>query len=377
MTVKLPFTTCEPGIEEITSTDLAAVRYQAEFSLNSRAPQPYNIYEIDQSAIRPRSGKTSHWSVAWSDLMMTMFILFLSLFVYQAAHKDFLISDKKEIIGGETVAAMEVAKKKEATLPFPVIKPPSPFITAGKIPQVESIPIKNIDLESTFTKADAQKAMDEVAANLSTNSLEEENPVAEEEQLGETLNGLAEISDEPEEEIFPGTDPAIETLYDQSEKTIGMNNLDRFAEINLIPNKAMRIVLTGDLLFQTGHATLSNEAKASLRKIAENISTTRHQIHVEGHTDDVPVLAGRFNNNWELSTARANAVAAFLIQEIGMNPRKFIISGYASYNPVVPNSNEENRAKNRRVEIVVTHSPKQQALSSISPPNFRETRYDS
>ena len=343
-------------------------RYQAEFCLNNVASHSHSVFHIDRSSLRPHSEKNSHWSIAWSDLMMTMFILFLSLFVYQAAHKDFLISDKREIIGGETTPAMDVAKKSEASLPFAVIKPSAPFITAGEIPRVESITLQEINLEATFSNTDAERVFEELSkkidqpASTITTALPPNGKIDQVDQA----QSAADVQP-PSTNIAVVPDTSIKTLFDQSERTIDLNNLNEFATIDLIPNTAVRIILTGDLLFETGQAELSKRAVASLQKIGEAIITSTHQIHIEGHTDNVPIYSDRYANNWELSMARANAVAAFLIEDMNMDPSQFVISGYASYKPVTTNSSAENRAKNRRVEIVVTKPSSPTTVAALQP----------
>jgi chemotaxis protein MotB len=116
----------------------------------------------------------------------------------------------------------------------------------------------------------------------------------------------------------------------------------------------MRIILTGDLLFNTGKADLSQTAKQSLQKVAAAIKDTPYMINVVGHTDNLPMKSESFNTNWELSVARASRVARFLIEETGMNPSQFEVSGYSSFRPLKPNTSAENRAINRRVEIIIS-----------------------
>jgi chemotaxis protein MotB len=77
-------------------------------------------------------------------------------------------------------------------------------------------------------------------------------------------------------------------------------------------------------------------------------------INVIGHTDDQPVKTARFPSNWELSLARASQVARFLIDSTDLPPTQFRVTGYSLYRPLVPNTSESNRARNRRVEIVLS-----------------------
>ncbi len=339
----------------------AQKKYQAEFSMNSIPSQKHSLYQIDQSSLRPFVPKVSHWSIAWSDLMMTMFILFLSMFVYQAQNKEFLlsenylISNKKEIIGGDTKDAVDTAQNGRTSFPFMVTQPAAPLITSGTVKKIEPITLQDIDLESTFSADEIAEAMDLIADEAFAKSAAPpeivkkkpvETPVFEPEKIIHQPKPLTPMDQE-------GT--SVESLYTQSQRTLDNYNLNEFATINLVQDKTVRIVLTGDLLFSTGQATLSSDAIASLEKIATVIQDTPHQINVEGHTDDVPILGPAFfATNWELSLARANVVASFLIEDMQMNPGQFVISGYSSYRPVKPNTTVANRANNRRVEIVIT-----------------------
>ena len=77
-------------------------------------------------------------------------------------------------------------------------------------------------------------------------------------------------------------------------------------------------------------------------------------INVVGHTDSMPMYSERFPSNWELSVARASSVARFLMDEMELPGRQFVVSGYAFYRPVRPNNTVANRAANRRVEIIIS-----------------------
>lgn len=76
-------------------------------------------------------------------------------------------------------------------------------------------------------------------------------------------------------------------------------------------------------------------------------------LRIEGHTDNVPIHNAAFASNWDLSTARATAVAMMLLNESGADPQKMSIAGYAQYHPAASNDTAEGRKANRRVDIVV------------------------
>jgi chemotaxis protein MotB len=112
-------------------------------------------------------------------------------------------------------------------------------------------------------------------------------------------------------------------------------------------------VLTDRLLFGSGSATLIPQGYPLLGEIAMLVNLDqKHQVAVEGNTDNVPIQGGAFPSNWELSTARASTVVRFLI---GRNvfPSRLSASGYADLRPIASNATARGRAENRRVEIVL------------------------
>jgi chemotaxis protein MotB len=123
---------------------------------------------------------------------------------------------------------------------------------------------------------------------------------------------------------------------------------------------AVAIELKGTAFFRSGSADLTPKAATLLRKIVTPLvkSTTQYDFVVEGHTDDVPMHSARYPSNWELSSARASAVARKLIAD-GLPKHKVKVLGLADTRPVVPNLSasgvpiEQNRSRNRRVVILV------------------------
>lgn len=105
--------------------------------------------------------------------------------------------------------------------------------------------------------------------------------------------------------------------------------------------------------FATGSATLAPPARTFLLDLAQALRPTSALVRIEGHTDDVPVAGGRYGSNWELSTARASAVVAFLVDEGSFTPTRLSAAGYAEFHPRVANDSAESRAKNRRVDVVL------------------------
>ena len=111
------------------------------------------------------------------------------------------------------------------------------------------------------------------------------------------------------------------------------------------------------ILFDSGEAELKPGGEAVLRKVADVLSQHPSlQIHVIGHTDNVPIRAGaksRYASNWELSMARATAAVRFLSEKAGVDPRRLGAVGYGEFRPIADNSTAEGRARNRRIAITI------------------------
>ena len=128
---------------------------------------------------------------------------------------------------------------------------------------------------------------------------------------------------------------------------------------NVDPNTIRRgdvvnVRLDSSLLFEPGKADFLPEAvPLILNSIKPYFTLGAKQILVEGHTDNVPVNTEKYPSNWELSAARASRVARLIIDELKYPSKWVKVIGYASFRPLVPNTSDANRRKNRRVEITI------------------------
>ncbi len=201
------------------------------------------------------------WSVSWSDLMMTMFIFFAVLYVYQTGNRDLL-----------------------------------------------------------FGKGPGQNQISEEGANRVL-------------------------------DITAGHDASH--IYDQARQAISEVMFTEPSSVELMENGAVRIVLAGDLLFDPGKAELRIGARYQLDQIARVLNETEYLINVVGHTDDSPTRSERYPTNWELSANRAVMVARYLTEVTGVDAARIKVSAWSFYQAVRPNDTSENRALNRRVEIIL------------------------
>jgi chemotaxis protein MotB len=108
--------------------------------------------------------------------------------------------------------------------------------------------------------------------------------------------------------------------------------------------------------FASGSAELSEGARALLAEIAAPLSELPHPVRIEGHTDDTPIRNPRFRSNWELSTARATQVIAYLQNDLGLAASRLSAAGYGEFHPRGPNTSAEARAENRRVDLVILNT---------------------
>lgn len=105
--------------------------------------------------------------------------------------------------------------------------------------------------------------------------------------------------------------------------------------------------------FAVGDRELAPSILPTLTNVANIIARTPGRLRVEGHTDDVPINTMMFRSNWDLSAARAASVVHFLLQAGAIDPSRVSAEGFADSRPLVPNDSPQNRAINRRVELLI------------------------
>jgi len=128
------------------------------------------------------------------------------------------------------------------------------------------------------------------------------------------------------------------------------------------------ISLSESLVFEPGSAELRPEAREVLDEVAEILGPLQNGIRVEGHTDNIPTNSPMYPTNWELSALRAVSVVRYLAEEGGINPNRLAAAGNAEYKPLAPNTNRENRALNRRADIVIVYPGGDDGRYSVTLP---------
>jgi chemotaxis protein MotB len=144
----------------------------------------------------------------------------------------------------------------------------------------------------------------------------------------------------------------LEAIRVELQSFIEERDLSSFVTLNK-EDRGLKLSFQGRVLFDLGKADLKPEVIEVLNDIAEMIREWPNHVRVEGHTDDLPIGNAIFPSNWELSVARAVRVLRFLVDEKKIDPKRISAVGYGEYRPILPNDSTENRAKNRRVDLVI------------------------
>jgi chemotaxis protein MotB len=153
------------------------------------------------------------------------------------------------------------------------------------------------------------------------------------------------------------TDPtALEELKKQLEAAIAAIGLSQQVSVAL-DDRGVAVYVTDGVLFDSGKAQLKPEGQHLLQGLMPILAGVGNKLIVEGHTDNVPIRSSSFPSNWELSTGRATAVLHGLLGGAAIDPNRVSVAGYADTRPRVANDNPENRAVNRRVEVIVAVPP--------------------
>ncbi|PID60506.1 hypothetical protein CSB45_00230 [candidate division KSB3 bacterium] len=301
--------------------------------------------------------RPNHWSIAWSDLMMTMFVLFFVMFIHQAEQNKKL--DKEKI---ETIAAKALQQPARTIFLREKIEVSD---SEKRVPQQKSVAVPIVQREEPPQPVVLSPRGD----NPVRHPLKAPSYTApgSPQRIPGSIGEVVEVIDNQGLEANRQKDAThtFEKVYNEGQDIVKQNQLEDFAAINIATDNTIHLVLSGDLLFPSAQATLTTEAKTNLLLLAEFIARAPYTVHIEGHTDNLPIASSRFPSNWELSLARANSVARFLMREAELDPGQLAISGYSSYRPIASNETVEGRAKNRRVEIIL--APARTATRRIKP----------
>ncbi len=274
-------------------------------------------------AVEPENEE--RWLLTYADMLTLLFALFMVLFSissvniskYQVLQQSLKSAFSGSILpGGRAIlqsGSESTAAHTPATAEVPSIVPltPTPSSTSSS-----STGAANGAAAKPMTSAQLQAALNSMSASVS----EQDTFV----KLKEKLDAYAKAH---------GFGNRVQTVIERRGLVVR--------------------VLTDNLLFASGSATLQPGADNLLAEVAQLLNLdSSHPITVEGHTDNQPISNAQFPSNWELSTTRATNVVRFLISQ-GVNRYRLGAVGYADLHPIASNATAAGRARNRRVEIVL------------------------
>lgn len=158
------------------------------------------------------------------------------------------------------------------------------------------------------------------------------------------------ITEKSEETI----DPELVKMYNEVVAFLEMKEMTSQASVEY-DQDGIYVNIQESILFGSGSAIIADSGKNTLNDLGELIQQFDNAVVIEGYTDNVPMNNNNFSSNWELSTGRALSVLRYLSEERNVDPTRLAAKGYGEYHPILPNDSESNKAKNRRVNIVLVY----------------------
>lgn len=154
---------------------------------------------------------------------------------------------------------------------------------------------------------------------------------------------------------YAGLSPEMQEVFDSLQQIADDEGLEDKVELT-VNERGIVLSFKEKLSFSIGSADILNEAYPFLNEVGSVFRGKEFPIRIEGHTCDIPIKNYKYPSNWELSAIRAVNVGRFLIERSGIEAERISTVAYGQYQPIVPNTSEENRARNRRVDVVLLNT---------------------
>lgn len=177
-------------------------------------------------------------------------------------------------------------------------------------------------------------------------------------ELDSKANRVAEL-----ESVIASKDAAMSKLKDAISKAL--TNFEGKGLTVEQRNGKVYVSMENKLLFQSGSWSVGSEGRQAVQQLGSVLAENPDiAILIEGHTDNVPYKgSGQLSGNWDLSTKRATAIVNILRENKGINPENLTAAGRGEFAPIASNETSEGRAKNRRIEVILT--PKLDEISKL------------
>ncbi len=276
------------------------------------------------------------WLATFADLMsllMCFFVLLLSFAEINATRFKKMADSMKDAFGVQreipaTDVVMGTSVIKQEFSPS-VIPEPSPM---DEIRQMTTEEQSQLDIPDKAKEKEKDKEKDK----------------EEEKQKDHDLEVDEEVMDAVAQKIAQEVQQQAKELQESLQEEIDQGMISVETEGAKI---IVRIQEKGS--FPSGAASLNPGFFDTLDRISDAVGHSTGKVVVAGHTDDIPITTARFRSNWELSSARAVTVVHSLLLNDKIDPNRVVVEGHAATQPLVPNDTPENRATNRRVELIL------------------------
>jgi len=227
--------------------------------------------------------------------------------------------------------------------------------------QLVSVQKSNKDLQESLEAnkgelsrkvSDLIKEKDDLSQKLADSANENANiRKTKDEELAKTMTEKKALEEAKETEIAQ-----VKKNYEDLTAGLKAEISEGAVTITQLKGK-LTVNMVDKILFESGMAEVHPAGKKILENVGKVLSGIADKdIRIEGHTDNIPIggdLKYKYPTNWELSVARATAVARYLQDNAKIDPKRMIVAGFGEYRPVSPNDTPEHRTLNRRIEIVL------------------------
>ncbi len=273
------------------------------------------------------------WMATFSDLMNLLLCFFVLLFASSTmdAGKLQKIAASFENMSYSVLPQGAISLIKDSAITGGVTQLPDVMSVLSEIGYAQQETGNNVDQNAIGDNGD-----------LDGDGKQEEPDKSETLSQEELAEQMSEKGLEQSEQMYEEIRDMVETYSIEDRQIIDFNS--QYVELDM----------NGSILFPSGEAQFSKESEVYLKKIASILVKYRDCIiEIEGHTDNVPMTSGRFEDNRYLSVARAAKVYEYLMEQENLISENMKIAGYGEDRPVVSNDTAEGRARNRRVVIKI------------------------